>query len=162
MRVQEETNQQPSNEQTDDAANAEEVRPVSCIAQPVQRLCIAYCVAVSTDMNSIRARMVRTRMAGCSEMLDCADVNAYTRTNTHTCSYVLAREHSEDCLQSQRLQHLQDQQMEKTKEEMKRTCPVTKHLASTFNLYKHLYICANSRSGYQYVMLQKAEKHMRA
>ena len=79
--VQEENDQQPSNEQTDDA---EEVRPVSCIAQPVQRLCIAYCVAVSTDMNSIRARMVRTRMAGCSELLDSVDVNAYTHTHTHT------------------------------------------------------------------------------
>ena len=31
--VQEENDQQPSNEQTDDA---EEVRPVSCIAQPVR------------------------------------------------------------------------------------------------------------------------------
>ena len=85
MCVQEETDQQPSNEQTDDAANAEEVRPVSCIAQPVQRLCIAYCVAVSTDMNSIRVRMERTRMAGCSELLDSVDVNAYTHTHSWIC-----------------------------------------------------------------------------
>ena len=80
--VQEENDQQPSNEQTDDA---EEVRPVSCIAQPVQRLCIAYCVAVSTDMNSIRVRMERTRMAGCSELLDSVDVNAYTHTHSWIC-----------------------------------------------------------------------------